>query len=116
MSRRLAFSLCLAGALVGCATGGRREPEGPEFVGRALEVVAANGQQTVLRFRPDGIVTARFNDQESEGRWTFEGRELCFTWRQTFRECWPETPRLREGRPVTIRSDRGNAVTVTLRD
>jgi hypothetical protein len=118
MTRNLVLSLCLAGALAGCATGRERDQAGseePEFVGRSLSVVAANGQETILRFERDGSVFARFNQQETEGRWELRPRELCFTWRQTFRECWPYAQRFREGRAVTITSDRGNVVRVTMR-
>jgi hypothetical protein len=116
MSRHLALGLCLA-ALAGCATGGGREPDGPpEFVGRALSVTAANGQETILRFRPDGVVAAHFGSQVTQGQWTLARGELCFTWRQTFRECWPRGERFREDRALTVRSDRGNVVRVLLRD
>ncbi|HZF96446.1 MAG TPA: hypothetical protein VEZ20_16405 [Allosphingosinicella sp.] len=121
MTRQIAVTLCLAASLAGCAMGGggrerpERGSEEPEFVGRSLDVVAANGQTTVLRFRRDGVVTARFNDRETEGQWSLRPRELCFTWRQTFRECWPYTQRFRQGRPVQITSDRGNVVRVTMR-
>lgn len=114
MSRPIVFSLCLALGLSACATGRQVGTEEPEFVGRSLQVVAANGQATTLRFRRDGEVTARFGEQETQGRWELRPRELCFTWRETFRECWPYTERFREDRPVTIRSDRGNTVRVTL--
>ena len=121
MSRHFSLSLCVAGAalLVGCATATPERPERgseePEFVGRALDVVAANGQTTTLRFRRDGVVTARFNESETEGQWSLSPRELCFTWRRTFRECWPYTQPFRRGRPVAITSDRGNVVRVTMR-
>jgi hypothetical protein len=123
MTRQIAVSLCLAASLAGCAMGGgerfarpERGSEEPEFIGRSLDVVAANGQTTVLRFRRDGTVIARFNERETEGQWALRPRELCFTWRQTFRECWPYTQRFRQGRPVQITSDRGNVVRVTLRN
>lgn len=117
-TRPILLSLCLAGALAGCATGGgpRAGSEEPEFVGRALEVVAANNQATTLRFRRDGHVAAHFGSQVTEGRWELRPRELCFTWRETFRECWPYTQPFREDRPVSITSDRGNVVRVTLRN
>lgn len=113
MSRHVAATLCLAAALAGCATS-RSGPEEPEFVGRTLRVEAANGQVTNLLFERDGDVVARFNGRESEGRWTLEQRRLCFTWAGNFRECWPYRRRFREDRTVTIRSDRGNVVEVTM--
>jgi hypothetical protein len=117
MPRSLALSLAFAATLAGCATGGRSRAgsEEPEFVGRSMEVVTANNQATVLHFSRDGAVTARFAERETEGRWNLQPRELCFTWRETFRECWPYTEPFREGRQVSIRSDRGNTVLVTLR-
>lgn len=113
MSARIVASLCLAASLAGCATGSR-EPRAPEFVGRSLRVETSGGQVSTLRFSSDGIVVARFGERETQGRWTLERGELCFTWRQTFRECWPHTERFREGRTVTITSDRGNVVQVTM--
>ncbi|HEX9932934.1 MAG TPA: hypothetical protein VGB08_08850 [Allosphingosinicella sp.] len=113
MNGRFVASLCLAAALAGCATS-RRGPEEPEFVGRTLRVETAAGQASTLRFERDGTVIARFGEQETRGRWSLEPRELCFTWRQTFRECWPYTQPFRTGRTVPIRSDRGNAVQVTM--
>lgn len=117
MSRHLAIGLGLA-ALAACATGGGRpDPDAPpEFVGRALSVTAANGQETILRFSPDGTVAAHFGSQVTRGQWTLARGELCFTWRQTFRECWPRGERFREDRAIAVRSDRGNNVSVRLRD
>lgn len=113
MSGRIVASLCLAAALAGCATS-RRGSEEPEFVGRTMRVETAAGQTSTLRFERDGTVVARFGEQETRGRWSLEPRELCFTWRQTFRECWPYTQRFRGGRTVSITSDRGNIVRVTM--
>lgn len=117
MPRRFAISIFAAAALAGCATGGRDRAgsEEPEFVGRSMEVVAANGQATILSFSREGAVTARFNERDTVGRWNLQPGELCFTWRETFRECWPYTQPFREGRQVSVRSDRGNTVLVTLR-
>jgi len=116
MSRRFVASLCLGAALAACSTvRGGGEREGPEFVGRSMRVETAAGQVTILRFDRDGTVTARFNERETEGRWSLERRQLCFTWARNFRECWPYTQRFREGRTVAIRSDRGNVVRVTMR-
>jgi hypothetical protein len=119
MTRNFALAICLSVAVAGCAAGGGGRPERgseePEFVGRSLDVVAANGQTTTLRFERGGAVTARFNERETQGEWSLRPNELCFTWRQTFRECWPYTQRFRRGRPVSITSDRGNVVRVTMR-
>jgi hypothetical protein len=114
MSHRFALSLCLAGALAGCATGRPRSEE-PEFVGRAMTVQTGAGQVSTLRFQQDGTVVARFGEQETRGEWSLEPRQLCFTWARNFRECWPYTEPFRRGRTTTIRSDRGNVVQVTMR-
>jgi hypothetical protein len=114
MSQRLVLTLCLVGALAGCATGGRRSEE-PEFVGRAMTVQTSAGQLSTLRFQQDGTVIARFGEQETRGEWSLDARQLCFTWARNFRECWPYTAPFRRGRTTTIRSDRGNVVQVTLR-
>ena len=111
---RLVASLCLAAALGGCATADRG-PRAPEFVGRSMQVVTSAGQATTLSFRQDGGVTARFGERETQGRWNIEQRQLCFTWARNFRECWPYERRFRQGRTVTLRSDRGNVVQVTMR-
>ena len=114
MSARFALGLCTAAALAGCATGGGRDDR-PEFVGRSLSVEAANGQVTTLSFLADGTVTARFGERETQGRWALEEGRLCFTWAQSFRECWPYAGGFRAGRTVQITSDRGNVVRVTMR-
>ena len=118
---RLVSPLAAALLLGACSVipGGDRGPErgppAPEFVGRQMSVVAANGQTTTLRFAGDGRVTARFNERETAGRWALERRRLCFTWGASYRECWPYTQRFERGRTRTITSDRGNVVRVTLR-
>jgi hypothetical protein len=114
MSSRFIASLCLGVALAGCATG-RGASDEPEFVGRSMQVETSAGQVTTLSFRRDGGVTARFGERETQGRWSLERRQLCFTWARDFRECWPYARRFRAGRTVTIRSDRGNIVQVTMR-
>lgn len=115
MSRAAFVSLSLAAALAGCATGGGRGPAQPEFVGRELVVQARSGEVSTLRFRGDGGVMARFGERETEGRWALENRRLCFTWAGNFRECWPYAEPFRRGRTVTVTSDRGNVVRVTMR-
>ncbi len=114
MSRVIVASLCLATALAGCATG-RQGPAEPEFVGRTMSVQANTGQVTMLRFYRDGRVEARFDRQQSQGRWNLERQRLCFTWAGNFRECWPYTRPFRRGETVTVRSDRGNVIRVTMR-
>ena len=124
MSRTSArFALPVAaGLLLGACSvipGGDRDrdygPPQPEFVGRQMTMVAANGQITTLRFARDGDVTARFGERETKGRWDLERRRLCFTWGGSYRECWPYTSAFERGRTRTVTSDRGNVVRVTLR-
>ena len=113
MPRLLPAAVPLTLLLAGC--GGGREAPAPEFVGRTLRVETKAGQVSNLDFRRDGSVTARFGGGETQGRWKLERRSLCFTWRGDFRECWPYTAPFRRGRTVTLTSDRGNLVKVTLR-
>jgi hypothetical protein len=116
MPRRTLAALCLAAALGGCATlgGGGERREEPEFVGRSMRVVAANGQASTMRFHEDGRVDAQFGKREVQGRWSLEPRQLCFTWAGNYRECWPYTKPFERGRTVGVKSDRGNIVRVTL--
>jgi hypothetical protein len=117
---RLVLPLGAAALLASCSVipGGdrdRRPPPGPEFAGRSMTVVAANGQASTLRFGRDGGVVAEFGDRETQGRWALERRKLCFTWGGSYRECWPYAQPFERGRTRTITSDRGNVVRVTLR-
>ena len=105
--------LALAAALAGCVSP-RGESRGPEFAGRTLRVEAANGQVTTLDFVAPGQVVAHFGERQTLGTWTLGGGKLCFTWAQNFRECWPHSAPFRRGRTVTVTSDRGNVVQVTL--
>lgn len=100
--------------LAGCAT----VPDGPvggELVGRTLTVQAQNGAVTNLLLHGDGRVTASFDGRSTQGRWETEEGRLCFTWSGNFRECWPYNRPFRRGDTVSITSDRGNVVRVTLR-
>jgi hypothetical protein len=118
---RCAAPLAAAMMLGACSVipGGDRNrdygPPPPEFVGRQMTVVAANGGLTTLRFARDGGVTARFGERETQGRWALERRRLCFTWGASYRECWPYAQPFQLGRTRAITSDRGNVVRVTLR-
>jgi transposase len=115
--RRLTLALAAGLTLSGCGTiglGDERRDQGPEFVGRTIRVEAAGGQVTRLSFRRDGTVRARFGERETNGRWSLERRQLCFTWAQNFRECWPYRRAFQRGRTVALTSSRGNNVRVTL--
>jgi hypothetical protein len=112
--RRVSVLLAATLAIAGCAGDRGRRDSGPEFAGRTMRVVAADGRVTTLRFRRGGTVLARFDGRESAGRWALQRRELCFTWARGFRECWPYRDRFERGRTVALTSDRGNRVRVTL--
>jgi hypothetical protein len=112
MARRQLLPLLVAAALAGCVTPSR--PRMPEFVGRPLRVETASHQVSTLSLSPDGTVEARFGQQRTSGRWDFRDGMLCYTWGGSYRECWPHTAPFLPGRTETVRSDRGNVVSVTL--
>ncbi|HEY0043290.1 MAG TPA: hypothetical protein VGB62_01965 [Allosphingosinicella sp.] len=87
----------------------------PEFVGRVLTVETAKGQVSTMRFWRDGTVRASFSGKETAGRWDMDGRDLCFTWAGSYRECWPHAQPFRPGRTHSVTSNRGNVVKVTMR-
>jgi hypothetical protein len=101
--------------LAGCSTlgVGDRQPRNFSPAGQALRVVAANGAASFMQFRPDGTVTARFNNSEIAGRWALQGSNLCFEWARSARECWPYAGPFPRGRTVSVTSSRGNIVQVT---
>jgi hypothetical protein len=106
--------LLASGALLlsGCAT----LVPGPRTLnpaGQTLQVIAANGAESRMQFRPDGRVVAAFGERSVTGNWEMEGENLCFRWGQAARECWPYERAFERGRTVTITSDRGNVVRVT---
>lgn len=108
--------LAVAGAamLGGCATLlPDREPAG-ELVGETVRLETDRGRVSTLDFRRDGVVVARFGDNQAAGRWRVEGESICFYWTGAPRECWPYRERFRRGVPVDIVSTRGNRVEVTL--
>jgi hypothetical protein len=75
---------------------------------------AANGGVSVLRFEPDGVVRASFDGREIQGNWVATPTQLCFSWAGRSRECWPYTGPLQRGETVSLTSDRGNKVQITL--
>jgi transposase len=72
------------------------------------------GQVTNMRFGENGVVRAQFGSNEIVGSWLSTGTQLCFTWAASSRECWPYTRSLVPGETVTLTSDRGNVVRITL--
>ena len=87
---------------------------GSELYGQTLRVEAANGGISTLRFSPDGTVQAAFGERRVNGTWTVAGQRLCFSWASTSRECWPYAAHFRRCETVTVTSERGNVVRVTL--
>jgi hypothetical protein len=89
-------------------------PRGTELVGQSLRVEAGGGRVSTMRFNGDGTVQAAFGNQQVNGAWTVASSRLCFSWAGTNRECWPYTTSFVRGETVTLTSDRGNVVRVTL--
>lgn len=111
--RKLLPPALAAFLLAGCATIGE-PPPASELVGETVRLETARGQASTLRFRRDGVVVARFGDNEVQGRWRYEEDGICFYWSGAPRECWPYRGRFRRGVPVPVTSTRGNRITVTL--
>ncbi len=107
--------LCASLLLGACSTivPPARTP-GQELVGRALRVETSQGQVSTLHLEPRGVARAAFGANEIRGRWQVEDRQLCFFWGSAPRECWPYSGQFRRGQAVTVTSDRGNQVRVTL--
>ena len=101
------------GLIDGPRIGSQPRP-GTELVGRTARLIPAQGQPSTLYFGSDGTVRSTFGRRTATGRWRISKGWLCFLWAQNFRECWPYTRPFERGREVTIRSDRGNRVRVTL--
>jgi hypothetical protein len=89
-------------------------PAGAELIGQSVRLETANGQASTLRFADNGVVRAQFGSQEVAGTWVATGTQLCFSWSGTSRECWPYSRPLVRGETMTLTSDRGNVVRVTL--
>ena len=109
-------SLLIASAgllLSGCATIIPRGDTNLSPAGQTLQVIAANGGESRMQFRPDGRVVAAFGERSVTGNWEMDGNNLCFRWGAAPRECWPYARAFERGRTVTVTSDRGNVVRVT---
>lgn len=87
---------------------------GSELIGREVRLETSGGQVSTLHFAPDGVVHAQFGSNRVAGTWVATRGQLCFSWSGSSRECWPYTGPLRRGETVTLTSDRGNVVKVTL--
>jgi hypothetical protein len=115
VNRMMALGLCLSAGLAGCASGGGDRPRSAASIaGQVLQVTAANGQVSTMRFDDDGAVRASFGGRDVSGRWAMEKQRLCFTWGGNFRECWPYATPIRRGETRAITSDRGNVVKVRM--
>lgn len=116
--RTVLAAAAAAALLSACSTIRDRSPErmapGDELVGRTLRLETAAGQTTMLRFQREGVVTAEFGDKSTTGSWVATGQQLCFSWAGRSRDCWPYERPFRRGETVTVTSDRGNLVRVTL--
>jgi hypothetical protein len=87
---------------------------GAELIGRTIRLETSGGQVTNMRFSENGVVRAQFGSSEIVGSWVSTGTQLCFAWTGSSRECWPYARPLTPGETVTLTSDRGNVVRVTL--
>ena len=87
---------------------------GAELMDRQVRLETAAGQTSMLHFAPDGKVHAQFGERQVTGNWVATNGQLCFSWAGTSRECWPYAQPLVPGQTVSLTSDRGNVVRVTL--
>ena len=87
---------------------------GAELINNHVRVETANGQTSMLHFTPDGTVHAQFGERQATGNWVTANGQICFSWAGTSRECWPYQGPFVPGETVTLTSDRGNVVRVTL--
>jgi hypothetical protein len=108
----LAAAFCGSVMISACATVPAAQP-GAELWNRTLQM-ESRGQTSTLHFMRDGVVHAQFGGQQVAGRWQMENGQLCFYWTGAPRECWPYSQPLQRGQAVSLTSDRGNVVRVTL--
>ena len=87
---------------------------GSELMDQRVRLQTAAGQVSTLHFARNGEVHAEFGGRQVTGSWVASTDQLCFAWAGSTRECWPYTAPLRRGETVTLTSDRGNRVRVTL--
>lgn len=87
---------------------------GSELIDQRVRMQTAAGQVSTLHFAPNGVVHAEFGGRQVAGTWVATPGQLCFSWAGSSRECWPYTAPLRRGETMSLTSDRGNAVQVTL--
>ena len=87
---------------------------GTELVNQRVRLQTSGGQVSTLHFAPNGQVHAEFGGRQVTGTWVATPGQLCFSWAGSSRECWPYTAPWRRGQAMTLTSDRGNVVQVTL--
>lgn len=117
--KALAAPLLALATLSACATvvpapGPAAWAPGSELINQRVRLQTASGQVSTLHFAPGGVVHAEFGGRQVTGTWVATPNQLCFAWPGASRECWPYTAPLRRGQMVTLTSDRGNVVRVTL--
>jgi hypothetical protein len=127
-----AAALAAAFLASACATSPATTPEGTpvhtvpaagalgsELYGEGVTVrVDLSGREyNTLTFHNDGTVSNLIHSsgQVARGRWWLADQQLCLNWDGTSRpECWPYPTALQPGQAVSLTSDRGNRVTVTM--
>jgi hypothetical protein len=112
-SRSPLFAAASLLLLAGCSTIVPRGSANLSPAGQTLQVIASNGAESRMQFRPNGEVIAAFGDRSITGEWQMQDEGLCFRWGAAPIECWPHTEPFERGRSVTVTSTRGNTVRVT---
>lgn len=90
---------------------------GQALLGTTVEVASANRRvRNRLQFLPDGIVYIVPENRmvRFPARWEIRDNWLCVNWRPRGPECWPYEQGFRVGEPVTLTSNRGQTVHITL--
>lgn len=86
--------------------------------GTTVEVASADRRvRNRLQFLPDGVVYIVPESRRAvrfPARWEIRDNWLCVNWRPRGAECWPYEQGFRVGEPVTLTSNRGQTVHVTL--
>jgi hypothetical protein len=90
---------------------------GRDLLGTTVEVSSVDRAVTNrLQFLPDGVVYIVPSNRAVRfpARWEIRDNWLCVDWRPRGAECWPYEQGFRVGEPVTLTSNRGQTVHVTL--
>ena len=134
---RRIFHIGAAGAaflIAGCASndGGYEVADSGESVSEvALVAPPAELDGTVIRaasvdgsvvnrvhFYPDGAIRIVPEDGQSAlpGTYTVQGEQLCLHWQPRGSECWPYARAFQPGETVSLTSNRGQTLRITLVD